>query len=327
MLNHENLIELRLRGDAIGEGGRIRLTHLQKLITDFRKALKRTKSVLQGNAVSNRPGHPTKESQTELAFDLVQLTHGSPVTVLGLNWALGQNDFVAQEKGIEILELSLLGLKSVQTDDPILPNGVDTGVLMAWRDLGLLLGQGLQKIEISLNHRKSPISVNYDMEGYRKIQNRIVAPQIDMKTIEGRLIMADFKVHGTRFRIHPSIGDPVICLFDDSQQDEVLENILQFVRVVGEATTDPLTGRITSIKISDIQGVDDKEDEQRYLIPTGIPVPMDFWSNMSIEELAQVQGIKRITNIQSLYGTWPGEIEDEFEELIETLRVPTVEGV
>ena len=50
-------------------------------------------------------------------------------------------------------------------------------------------------------------------------------------------------------------------LFDEAQKDEVLEDILHFVRIVGEAKENPFTGKITNIKIHDIECLEDKENE------------------------------------------------------------------
>jgi len=39
-----------------------------------------------------------------------------------------------------------------------------------------------------------------------------------------------------------------------------------------------------------------------------------------LEELAQTQGVKPIDDITALYGTWPGDVDDGFEEFVQELR-------
>jgi hypothetical protein len=39
-----------------------------------------------------------------------------------------------------------------------------------------------------------------------------------------------------------------------------------------------------------------------------------------IQELAQAQNVKPLTDVRSLMGTWPGEVDDGFEEAIDELR-------
>jgi hypothetical protein len=276
--------------------------------------------ILLGQAESIRKGPRQKSIREEIELDLVEVTHGSPATVLKFERSLDQQAIEGIDLGLEIIEKTLSGLQQVQRSDDELPAGFDPGVLMAWRDLGTLFEKGVDTISFSLNHRPQPMESTYDAAGFHRIQERIRGPQINIRTIEGRLLMADFKEHGTRCRIHPSIGDPVLCLFDENRKEEVLDNILRYVKVVGEAKEDPFTGKISTIVLHDIQRLEDREEERADLLPQGTPLPTDFWQSLSIEELAQAQGVKPIDDITLLFGTWPGEPDDGFEEDIQTLR-------
>jgi hypothetical protein len=185
-----------------------------------------------------RRGRQPDSIKDELALDLVLLTPGSPATVLGFERRRGQTAFPAMDFGQEILEKALAGLDYVQKTGDSLPPGCDAGVLLAWRDAGVLFSQGVREIAFTLNRREQSLATRFTPEGFTRIQERIKGPQTNIRTIEGRLLMADFKEHGTRCRVHPSAGEPVLCLFDEAQKDEVLEDILHFVRIVGEAKED-----------------------------------------------------------------------------------------
>ena len=104
------------------------------------------------------------------------------------------------------------------------------------------------------------------------------------------------------------------------QKDEVLEDILQYVRIVGEAKEDPVTGKITSIRIHDIARLEDRADEATELLPQGTPIAHSFWDSPTLEELAQTQNVKPMADVRALFGTWPGEVDDGFEEAIDELR-------
>ena len=208
----------------------------------------------------------------------------------------------------------------MQAADDALPPGYDTGVLMAWRDAGTLFSKGITSIDFTLNHRETPLTTNLTPEGFARIQERIKGPQTNIRTIEGRLLMADFKEHGTRCRVHPSAGEPVLCLFDDEQRDEVLDDILRYVRIVGEAKEDPLTGKIASIKIHDIERLEDREGEAADLLPQGTPISRSFWESPTLDELAQAQNVRPMADVRALFGTWPGEIGDGFEQEVDDLR-------
>jgi hypothetical protein len=92
------------------------------------------------------------------------------------------------------------------------------------------------------------------------------------------------------------------------------------VRVTGVATVDAASNRITSIKISDIERIESREDEVTEVLPSGAPLPGDFWKALSFDELAMAQHVSAITHIDGLVGSWPGDIDDDFEGAIRRLR-------
>lgn len=315
------LLKIRFDGEAVGPG-KIPVGHLLTFLDNMNKALARTGRLLAGNAESVRRGPRLRSIKEDLALDLVLLTHGSSAAVLGFERQQTDVALPGMDLGLEIFERALSGLSAVQEADDRLPPGYDAGVLMAWRDVGTLFRKGITKIDFTLSHGEPPLTATLTPEGFVRIQERIKGPQTNIRTIEGRLLMADFKEHGTRCRVHPSIGDPVLCLFDEEQKDEVLEDILQFVRIVGEAKEDPQTGKITSIKIHDIERLEDREGEAAHLIPQGTPISRSFWESLGLDELALAQNVRPMTDVKALFGTWPGEIEDGFESAVDDLRHP-----
>lgn len=319
-MNEKNpLLKIRFEGEAVGPG-KIPVGHLLSFLTSMNKALQRTGRVLAGETESVRRGRQPRSIKEEVALDLVLLTHGSPAAVLGFERRQTGAALPGMDLGLEIFEKALSGLSAVQKVDEGLPPGYDAGVLMAWRDAGTLLSKGIKRIDFTLNHSETPLTTNLTPEGFMRIQERIKGPQTNIRTIEGRLLMADFKEHGTRCRVHPSAGEPVLCLFDEEQKEEVLEDILQYVRIVGEAKEDPLTGKIASIKIHDIERLEDREGEAADLLPQGTPISRDFWESPTLDELAQAQNVKPMMDVSALFGTWPGEMDDGFEETIDELR-------
>jgi len=318
---YKHFITIRLSGKSIGPG-RVPVSALMRLLSEFNKALNRTGMVLLGEAESVKRGPRQRSIRDEIAMDLALLTHGSPDTILGFERTSGQQTLDGFDFGIQIIEKSLEGLSEIQGPSEGLPVGYDAGTLLAWRDVGVLFEEGIDEISFSLNHRPQRLSTVYSKPGYRRVQERIKGPQTNIRTIEGRLLMADFKEHGTRCRVHPSIGDPVICLFDEVQKDEVLENILYYVKIIGEAKEDPITGKINSIKIQDIQRLEDRE-EGADLLPQGTPLPTDFWQSPTLDQLVELQGTRPLADVASLFGTWPGDPDDGFEEAIRILRIQT----
>ncbi len=325
MKNEDPLLRIQFDGKAVGES-RIPVTYLLTFLSNMEKAIKRTSRVLSGEASSLQKGRVPENIKKEIALDLVQITHASPSAVLGLERSMSQTALPGMDYGAEVIEKSIQGLDAAQEESEVLPDGFDTGVLMAWRNAGKLFEKGIDSITFTLNHRAKPIVTRYTYKGFSRIQERIKGPETNIRTIEGRLLMADFKEYGTRCRIHPSASEPVLCYFDEEQRDEVLEDILQYVKIIGEATEDPLTGKIISIKIHDIERLEEKENEAADLLPKGTPLSHDFWKSPSLEELAESQHVQPVTDLSTLFGTWPGEPDDGFEESIDDLRHHVAEG-
>jgi hypothetical protein len=325
MSDQEPLLKIRFDGEAVGPG-KIPVSLLLRFLINMNKALQRTGRVLLGEAESVRRGRQPGNINEELALDLVLLTHGSPTAVLGFERRRGQAALPGMDFGQEIMEKAISGLNDIQRLGDPLPPGCDAGVLLAWRDAGVLFSQGVTEIAFTLNHREQPLETRFTPKGFTRIQERIKGPQTNIRTIEGRLLMADFKEHGTRCRVHPAAGEPVLCLFDEAQKEEVLEDILHFVRIVGEAKEDSVTGKIASIKIHDIERLEDKESEATELLPQGTPISLSFWESPSLEELAQAQNVILVTDVESLLGGWPGDADDGFEEEIRRIRHTGVVG-
>lgn len=321
MNEREPLLKIRFDGKAVG-AGTIPVSHLLRFLSNMNKALQRTGRVLQGDTKSVRQGQPPRNLKKELEFDLVLLTHGSPSAVLGFERRQTTVPLPGMDFGLEVLEKAIGGLATVQehTPEETLPDGYDTGVLMAWRDAVTPFHQDFTKIEFTLRQQAAPITTAFTPEGFRRIRERIKGPQTNIRTIEGRLLMADFKEYGTRCRVHPSAGDPVLCLFDREQQDEVMDDILHYVRIVGEAKEDPVSGRIASIKICDIERLEGRDDEGLDLLPQGTPISQDFWESPSLDELAKSQNVQPMANVRALFGTWPGDENDGFEAVIDEFR-------
>lgn len=310
---------IKLEGPDV-QSSRVRLEDFLRLGQEMLRAVERVALVLQGSADSQKAGRRPQDLHAAVALDLVGITHGSPSAVIQFERSAPQSTMPSVDFGLQAYEALIRGMSAVLSDQDTTPTGFDPGVLLAIRDAGRLFDRGVDRIEFTLNSRHHPMKALYNREGYARVQKRIVGPQLNKRTLEGRLIMADFKERGPRLRVHPSSGGPVICLFDESLRDEVYRSILHFVRVTGEAKEDPISKKIVSITVSDIERIEAKEDQMTEILPSGAPLPGDFWAAMSFEELAEGQGVGPLTHIDALVGVWPGDVNDDFEESVHKLR-------
>ncbi len=47
-----------------------------------------------------------------------------------------------------------------------------------------------------------------------------------------------------------------------------------------------------------------------------------FWESPTLEQLARAQNVQPMTDVKSLFGTWPGDEDDGFEATVDELRHP-----
>jgi hypothetical protein len=319
-----SLLTLILEGEPV-RFGRIPVSQLFDLLSGLQKVFYRTGQVLLGKGDSTRKGPKSKQLKQILELDLIEVTHGSPSTLLRFDRHTEPSLLPEIDDLPRILETALRGIQEIQKPGDVFPAGFDRGVLLAWRDVGKLFLKNITSMTFELNHRPSPLRVQYTPKGFQVVQQRIQSPQTLLTTIEGRLLMADFKEEGMRLRVHPSVGDPVVCDFDEDQKEEVLENLLRRVRIVGEAIKDPLTDKIGRVRIHDIEPLEDLTEAIEE-IPIATAQAYDFWTSKTLEELAQTQGVKPIDDITAFYGTWPGDVDDGFEEFVQELRQGNLTG-
>jgi len=119
-----------------------------------------------------------------------------------------------------------------------------------------------------------------------------------MRTVEGRLLMADFRYRAERCRIHPPLGEPINCKFPESLEDAVYENLRGYVRLSGETQEDSTTGRIVSINVVDIEPLAVKEEGKEFETITA----EQFWTERSLEQLAVEQEVNPVRRLEDVLG-------------------------
>ncbi len=257
-----------------------------------------------------------------MELTLVMLTHGSDAAVLGFDRTQASPPLPGMDLGLEAMDMAVQGLTSVQSEelDQELPVGYDAGVLSAWRDAGKLLNQGIDNIDFTLASEAATVRASLTRPGVARLGRRLSEPEVMVQTLEGRLLMGDFKESDTRCRVHPPLGDPVECQFDDDLKQDILQNLLTLVRVKGESTIDAGSGKIRRFFIQSVERVGEQRDSLEQPSAT-----QSFWRSASLEELAQSQDVGPMRNVESLFRTWPGEDDDGFEEAVNDLRLAGTE--
>lgn len=289
--NREPILIVRAKGPAT-QDGRIALQDLLQLGKHIQSAVERVARVLTGQADSRKPGRKPKEIVSSCPLDVVALNRGSFELALDLP----RHKFENMDLGIEAVEKLIEGMDRIGTDGETLPAGYDTGVLHSLRDMGGILGRGIDEIEMQTKTQRMEHRFSFNSQVHQRITSRIRGPVTTLRTLEGRLLMADFRHEDERCRIHPPTGEPVTCHFDESLEETVYEYLRSFVRVTGETQQDPATGRIASIVIKDIEPVSLEGGNFETIQPE------DFWREKSLDQLAAEQAVAAVQHFEDVWG-------------------------
>lgn len=282
----EPALRIRVAGPGV-RPGRLALADLMHVGRQLQTAVERIALVLRGGATSLRPGRRPAEVVELCRLDLVGFGSGS--AILELDLAGPERPFPAWDLGETALDCLVRGLQELGESSE-LPAGWDSGVLVAWRELGSLLDRGVERVEIERSGRGVSTRSVFTQEIRDRIVRQIRAPVQNLIAVEGRLLMADFDETRLRCRIHPPFGTPATCSFREDQREAVLELLTKYVRVVGEAEMDE-QGRVRPLKIADIEPINPPGETQAY------PA---FWEHPTVEDLAITQGVSPIQRIEGL---------------------------
>jgi hypothetical protein len=301
------LLILRAKGPAT-EGGRIPLNDLLHIGKHVQSAVERVARVLVGQTDSRRRGRKPAEILRECTLEVVAFTRGS----FEIAFDLPATKLEGMNLGVEAVEKLLQGMNKIETNGGELPEGYDSGVLHCLKDMGNILSEGITEIEAETYTQKMQQKFTYTQQIRRRIIEKMQSPVSSLRSIEGRLLMADFKHENEKCRIHPAIGEPITCNFEEELNETVYEYLRRPVRVTGEAIEDPETGRIKNIRISDIEPVS-VEGEAFETITAE-----DFWQEKSLKQLAEEQAIHPLQRFSDVLGggasLW--ETDAEFEAFL-----------
>ena len=63
-----------------------------------------------------------------------------------------------------------------------------------------------------------------------------------------------------------------------------------------------------------------RKPEDIDLLPKELPISREFRESLTIDELAELQNVKPMVDVRALFGIWPDEEDDGFEEAVNELR-------
>jgi len=296
----ELFLQVSLEGESV-RWGRIPISYLAIFLAGFQRVLYRTGEILldEQDNVEHDVKRIVRRKQLRqlLELDLVGISERSLSTILSFQRSVTVRSAGNGSEAIRIFEKALWELEEMQhvTDESSFR--FDREVLTAWSRVGDLFRRGVSCMTFTLYRDVLPLHVWYTAQGFDVISRHTLTE------IEGYVFMVDFKRR--RMSLQTSSGELVSCTFTEEQADEVDTMTRHYVRVTGEAIINPATGKMSYVRVHTIEPLSRTQE---------------FWQFRTLDELAMLQGITSKTNLETLYNTWPGEVDDKFEEFINSLR-------
>ncbi len=306
----QTLLKLRIEGPGIRSGA-ISVPDLVRICHATQSAVNRQAEAMRGGQ-SLRPGPKSLVVYQECTLELTGIEKGS--TVLPFVLAKPQQQLPMPELttfGREVVREVVTAVKNIGSRRPR-RSGFEAGLLDSLSEMGEVLNKDVTKIEwIVPGNGSRSVKAVFDKRVRDRVLERIKTPSTRTETVEGVLEMADFKEQDHRCRIHPLIGQPIVCTFTPEQEQEVQDALRKPVSITGKATINPNNGKVESIAVQSLNVT------EQLLIGA-----KEFHSGRSIQQLAEAQGVEPLSNPKVLVGGWPeGEDVDEFVEDIYSTRV------
>jgi hypothetical protein len=292
------LLKLRIQGPGVRSGA-INVPDLIRICQSTQDAVNRQAEAMRGGQ-SLRPGPKTSVVYEECTLELTGIEKGS--TVLPFTLAKPQQPLPMPEIanfGHDVVRRVADVVKALGSRRSLKNEHFEAGLLDSLRAMGEILSKDLSKIEwIVPGNGRPAVRATFDRRVKERVIERIKAPTTRLETVEGVLEMADFKSQDRRCRIHPSVGQSILCTFTTEQEQEIQDSLRKPVRIMGTATVNPNNGRVESIALSSVEAIEELLIGER-----------DFHRGRSLEQLAEAQGVEPLQNTRVLAGGWP-EVED-----------------
>lgn len=293
---------IKIEGPRVGEA-RVSANDLATIILRSQQALKRIGQVLYGDS-SVRKGRK-KEIEELCELFLVGWKPGSAVAEVELAQPPAQVSLFG-DVGEECLKAFLNGMERIRTREPDtaqpLPSGFDAGVLQTCDSLGRVLEHGIDTVTFEPVRVIGVVPVTFDRPLREKVRNLLGKP-IDQRQVEkvGRLEVLDGH-RGLQGRLWEPDGTKWLCIFKPEHLKILPEAWLRMVRLLGEAVIEP--NKEPTLHVASVFPL---EEDVRETSVTEEAEKLPFWTSLSLEELAEIQGVQPAGDLDSIAALWPEE--------------------
>jgi hypothetical protein len=286
---------VKMNGPRVGKA-KLSISDLAEIFKRTQQALKRVGQVLYGQE-SHGKGRKKRDVERQCELFLVGWEEGSAIATFELGQQPEQME-VFGFVGEESLQALLAGIDVMAADsydEKCLPRGFDTGVLEAFEALGKVFDHGVDTISFSTDPRRFPEKAVYSAAIRERVRSSLGQPaamghsvkvgRLEILNGQGELKGTFWEASGTRWT----------CFFKDEHVDVLPDAWMQKVRVTGRINEEERSIKVDSLfVIEDAMGEGYDKREAR-----------SFWQSISLDELAEEQGTKVVSDLESIAALWP----------------------
>ncbi|MCG3129467.1 MAG: hypothetical protein FLDDKLPJ_00199 [Phycisphaerae bacterium] len=294
-----------MKGPKVG-AARLSAADLADIVKRTQKALKRVGRVLYGQQ-SARQGRDRADIEQLCELFLVAWKSGSAVADLELGEPPAQMHMFGYigEESLKAFTAGMEKLKDAAITPASLPAGFDRGVLQTCNDLGRALEHGIDSITFQSQNGVAAQSFALDGPLRARVQELLGLPaDVSIITKTGRL--EELNGHGALTgRFWEPNGTRWLCHFKQEHLEQLPDAWMRTVRLMGRATVEESKERILEVESVDVLDVE---------VAATAPQEVPFWESMTLDELAERQGVSAVDDLDELSALWP--VDDDPEELL-----------
>jgi hypothetical protein len=301
---------VQLQGPRV-QPGKVLLADLHNITNALNTSLERFVMSRVEGVRSLRPGERGKPAREYLRLYLSDVRRGS--TLMEFQLAEDQCLLEAKKPGTDLLVEFVEGLGSIQDSRKEVPDGFDRGVLSGINLMKPAFSRGIDEIKFTVRGATKSVKSSFSSATSMRIDSLLLRPARNRRTLSGIILGADFSSPEVRFELYTKEGDAIPCISSEDDLSVVLDGLMQYARITGDAEEDPETGKISRLRADNIEFISGTEP---FKLPYGSI--KEFWTGVDLEALIERQGIMPFDPEQA--PDWQVPSDDEIERYFKAIR-------
>jgi hypothetical protein len=281
-------LTVKMTGPSVRSGA-ILVQDLEAALSGLRTSLERLAQRKIEGPTQPRRGPRIKEVKASVRLYLRDYEPGSAIVKLELRPE--QHQLVTGLPGSEVISEWMEGTRALRDPARRLPESFDDAVLSGMQMLNPLLNKGIDEFEFIWESGGKSARTKYDAPASARLKTLLLKPAANRRTVSGFLLSADFLSPDVKFTVFTEDGRPVACTTSPDRLGVVLEGIMHYVRISGDATVQPGTDVIRSIRVDSLE-----VDRSVELFGEALPFEdiRDFWMGAELDDLVRRQQVAPI---------------------------------